>query len=153
MDTFWIAFRNSVVFLVVAAIFKGLLGTSLAFLLLQNLRGKKLIRGSSSSRFTAAHRDQRALVEVDVRSQFSVINWVLSRAGLIGSYGSESWPVWLGQPHLALAACIAVTVWRTFRSARSCCWPGFTAIPLEVLDAAKSMAARSPALPPHRERR
>src|SRR5881396_4140672 len=45
MDTFWIAFRNSVVFLVVAAIFKGLLGTSLAFLLLQNFRGKKLIRG------------------------------------------------------------------------------------------------------------
>src|SRR5207247_3383826 len=45
MDTFWIAFQNSVVFLVVAAIFKSLLGTSLAFLLLQQFRGKKLIRG------------------------------------------------------------------------------------------------------------
>src|SRR3989442_13651932 len=45
MDTFWIAFQNSVVFLVVAAIFKSLLGTSLAFLLLQQFRGKKLVRG------------------------------------------------------------------------------------------------------------
>src|SRR5439155_26028274 len=32
MDTFWIAFRNRVVFPVVAGMFKGLLGTSLAFL-------------------------------------------------------------------------------------------------------------------------
>ena len=45
MDAFWISMRNSVVFLVVAAIFKSLLGTSLAFLLLQNFRGKKLVRG------------------------------------------------------------------------------------------------------------
>src|SRR5262249_43419703 len=45
MDTFWIAFRNSVIFLVVAAIFKSLLGTSLAFLLLQDFKGKKIVRG------------------------------------------------------------------------------------------------------------
>src|SRR5215510_13680655 len=45
MDLFWLAFRNSVVFLVVAAVLKSLLGTSLAFLLLQNFKGKKLIRG------------------------------------------------------------------------------------------------------------
>src|ERR1700675_4269901 len=40
MDTFRDALRNSIVFLVVAAIFKSLLGTSLAFLLLQNFKGK-----------------------------------------------------------------------------------------------------------------
>ena len=45
MDVFWTALRNSVVFLVVAAIFKSILGTSLAFLLLQEFPGKKLIRG------------------------------------------------------------------------------------------------------------
>ena len=36
-------------------------------------------------------------------SQFSVINWVLSRIGLIGQFGTDSWPIWLGDPHLALA--------------------------------------------------
>ena len=35
MDTFWIAFRNSLVFFFSAAILKSILGTSLAFLLLQ----------------------------------------------------------------------------------------------------------------------
>ena len=44
MDTFWIALRNSVVFFVVAAILKSILGTSLAFLLLQDFRGKKIVR-------------------------------------------------------------------------------------------------------------
>ena len=37
-------------------------------------------------------------------SQFSVINWVpAAGSGLIGAYGSRDWPIWLGQPHLALA--------------------------------------------------
>src|SRR5712664_1241400 len=44
-DVFYIALRNSIGFTVVAAIFKGLLGTSLAFLLLQPFRGRKFIRG------------------------------------------------------------------------------------------------------------
>jgi len=39
-DVFWIALRNSVLFLVIAAIFKSILGTSLAFLLLQEFPGK-----------------------------------------------------------------------------------------------------------------
>ena len=137
MDTFWIAFRNSVVFLVVAAIFKGLLGTSLAFLLLQNFRGKKLIRGLVVIPFTLPIAISVLSWKWMYDSQFSVINWVLSRAGLIGSYGSESWPVWLGQPKLALAACIAVNVWRTFPFSAIVLLAGFTAIPLEVLDAAK----------------
>src|SRR5205823_9458722 len=70
-------------------------------------------------------------------SQFSVINWALSRVGLIGAYGSESWPIWLGQPHLALAACIAVNVWRTFPFSAIVLLAGFTAVPLEVIDAAQ----------------
>src|SRR2546428_645994 len=44
-DVFFIALRNSIGFTVVAAVFKGLLGTSLAFLLLQPFWGKKFIRG------------------------------------------------------------------------------------------------------------
>ena len=41
------------------------------------------------------------------------------------------------QPHLALAACIAVNVWRTFPFSAIVLLAGFTAVPLEVLDAAK----------------
>ena len=137
MDTFWIAMRNSVVFLVVAAIFKSLLGTSLAFLLLQNFRGKKLIRGLVVIPFTLPVAISVLSWKWMYDSQFSVINWVLHRLGLIGGYGSESWPVWLGQPALALMACIAVNVWRTFPFSAIVLLAGFTAVPLEVLDAAK----------------
>jgi multiple sugar transport system permease protein len=137
MDTFWIAFRNSLVFLVVAAIFKSVLGTALAFLLLQDFWGKKVIRGLVVIPFTLPIAISVLSWKWMYDSQFSVINWVLSRAGLIGSFGSPDWPVWLGQPHLALAACIAVNVWRTFPFSAIVLLAGFTSVPLEVLDAAR----------------
>src|SRR5262249_2622825 len=44
-DVFYIALRNSIGFTLLAALFKGFLGTTLAFLLLQPFWGKKFIRG------------------------------------------------------------------------------------------------------------
>jgi multiple sugar transport system permease protein len=137
METFWIALRNSVVFLVVAAIFKSLLGTSLAFLLLQDFPGKKLVRGLVVIPFTLPIAISVLAWKWMYDSQFSVINWVLSRIGVIGSFGSESWPVWLGNPTLALLACIAVNVWRTYPFSAIVLLAGFTSVPPEVLDAAK----------------
>src|SRR5262244_254679 len=136
-DVFYTSLRNSVVFTLVAAVFKGLLGTTLAFLLLQPFWGRKLVRGLVVIPFTLPIAISVLSWKWMYDSQFSVINWTLSRLGLIGSYGSESWPVWLGQPQLALAACIAVNVWRTFPFSAIVLLAGFTAIPLEVLDAAK----------------
>jgi multiple sugar transport system permease protein len=137
MDVFWIALRNSVLFLVIAAIFKSLLGTTLAFLLLQDFRGKKIVRGLVVIPFTLPIAISVLAWKWMYDSQFSVINWVLSRVGLIGQFGTESWPIWLGNPKLALAACIAVNVWRTFPFSAIVLLAGFTSVPLEVLDAAK----------------
>jgi multiple sugar transport system permease protein len=137
MEVFWIALRNSVIFLVVAAIFKSLLGTSLAFLLLQTFPGKKIVRGLVVIPFTLPIAISVLAWKWMYDSQFSVVNWVLSRVGLIGQYGSESWPVWLGSPALALPACIAVNVWRTFPFSAIVLLAGFTSVPNEVLDAAK----------------
>ena len=137
MDVFWIALQNSVIFLVVAAIFKSILGTSLAFLLLQEFPGKKLIRGLVVIPFTLPIAISVLAWKWMYDSQFSVINWVLSRVGLIGQYGTDSWTIWLGDPKLALLACIAVNVWRTFPFSAIVLLAGFTSVPLEVLDAAK----------------
>jgi len=137
MDLFWLAFRNSVVFLVVAAVLKSLLGTSLAFLLLQNFRGQKLIRGLVVIPFTLPIAISVLSWKWMYDSQFSVINWVLSRLGLIGQFGTEGWPIWLGDPKLALIACILVNVWRTFPFSAIVLLAGFTSVPVEVLDAAK----------------
>jgi multiple sugar transport system permease protein len=135
--TFYTALRNSILFTVGAGIMKGLLGTTLAFLLLQPFKGRKVVRALVVIPFTLPIAVSVLGWKWMFDSQFSVINWVLSRAGLIGGYGSESWPVWLGQPHLALLACIAVNVWRTFPFSAIVLLAGFTAVPLEVLDAAK----------------
>jgi multiple sugar transport system permease protein len=137
MDTFWIALRNSVVFFVVAAILKSILGTSLAFLLLQNFRGKKIVRALVVIPFTLPVAISVLGWKWMYDSQFSVFNWVLSRLGLIGAYGTDSWPVWLGDPRLALIACVIVNVWRTFPFSAIVLLAGFTSVPTEVLDAAK----------------
>ena len=137
MDTFRDALRNSIVFLVVAAIFKSILGTSLAFLLLQNFKGKKLVRALVVIPFTLPITVSVLSWKWMYDSQFSVINWGLHKAGLIGPYGSESWPIWLGQPQLALIACIGVNVWRSFPFSAIVLLAGFTSVPTEVLDAAR----------------
>jgi multiple sugar transport system permease protein len=137
MDTFRDALRNSIVFLVVAAIFKSILGTSLAFLLLQSFKGKKLVRALVVIPFTLPITVTVLSWKWMYDSQFSVINWGLHKAGLIGGYGSESWPIWLGQPQLALLACIGVNVWRSFPFSAIVLLAGFTSVPTEVLDAAR----------------
>ena len=137
MDTFWIALQNSELFLVIAAVLKSALGTSLAFLLLQDFRGKKLVRGLVVIPFTLPIAISVLSWKWMYDSQFSVINWVLSRLGLIGQFGTEGWPIWLGDPKLALAACIMVNVWRTFPFSAIVLLAGFTSVPSEVLDAAK----------------
>ena len=124
-------------FLVVAAILKSLLGTSLAFLLLQNFKGRKIVRGLVVIPFTLPIAISVLSWKWMYDSQFSVINWVLSRMGLIGQFGTAGWPIWLGDPHLALAACIMVNVWRTFPFSAIVLLAGFTSVPNEILDAAK----------------
>jgi multiple sugar transport system permease protein len=136
-DVFLIALRNSIGFTVVAAVFKGLLGTTLAFLLLQPFKGKKIVRGLVVIPFTLPISISVLGWKWMYDSQFSVINWFLSRIGVIGAYGSPDWPVWLGEPHLALAACIMVNVWRNFPFSAIVLLAGFTSVPTEVLDAAR----------------
>src|SRR5437773_1539402 len=136
-DVFYTALRNSIVFTVVAAIFKGLLGTSLAFLLRQAFLGRKFIRGLVVIPFTLPISISVLGGKWMYDSQFSVINWFLSRIGVIGTYGSAGWPVWLGEPHLALLACIMVNVWRNFPFSAIVLLAGFTSVPTEILDAAR----------------
>ena len=136
-DVFYIALRNSIMFTIVAAVFKGFLGTTLAFLLLQPFWGRKFIRGLVVIPFTLPISISVLGWKWMYDSQFSVINWFLSRIGVIGTYGSADWPVWLGQPHLAMAACIIVNVWRNFPFSAIVLLAGFTSVPTEVLDAAK----------------
>src|SRR5574341_525214 len=107
---FYIALRNTLVFTVGAWICKSLLGTTLAFLLMQPFRGRKLVRALIVIPFTIPIAVSALGWKWMFDSHFSVINWVLSHLGLIGGYGTAGWPVWLGQPTLALLAVMFVNV-------------------------------------------
>ena len=64
-------------------------------------------------------------------SIYSVINWTLRWLGFGG------WPIWLGQPRLAMAAIITVQVWRTLPLATVILLGGLSSIPQDIHDAAE----------------
>jgi multiple sugar transport system permease protein len=135
--TFYTALRNTLVFTVGAGILKGLLGTMLAFLLMQPFKGRRLVRALIVIPFTLPIAVSVLGWKWMFDSQFSVINWALSRLSLIGAYGSPDWPVWLGQPHLALFSVMFVNVWRGFPFSAIVLMAGITSVSPEILDAAK----------------
>jgi len=135
--TFYTALRNSIVFTVGAGIMKGILGTSLAFLLLQPFKGRKVVRALIVVPFTLPIAVSVLGWKWMFDSQFSVINWALSRLHVIGAYGSPDWPVWLGQPGLALLSVMFVNVWRGFPFSAIVLLAGLTSVPPEILEAAK----------------
>ena len=64
-------------------------------------------------------------------SIYSVINWTLKWLGF------SFWPVWLGDPHLAMIAIITVHVWRTMPLATVILLGGLSSIPQDIHDAAE----------------
>lgn len=135
--TFYVALRNTFVFTIGAGIMKGLLGTALAFLLMQPFWGRKIVRALVVIPFTLPIAISVLGWKWMFDSQFSVINWALARLNLIGGYGSPGWPVWLGQPHLALFSVMFVNVWRGFPFTAIVLMAGMTSVPPEVIDSAK----------------
>jgi len=131
-DVFRLALRNTILFTVVAGIFKAILGTLLAFLLIQEVHGKKLIRALVVIPWTLPVAISALAWNWMFDSQFSAINWLATHLHLI-----RGWPIWLGEPGLALASVITVNVWRGFPFAAIVLLAGFTAVPLELLDAGK----------------
>ncbi len=131
-STFRQALRNTVVFTVTAGVFKILLGTLLAFLLIQEVRGRKLIRPLVVLPWTLPVAISALAWKWMFDPQFSAVNYVGTRLHLI-----HGWPNWLGEPALAMAAVIAVNVWRGFPFAAIVLMAGFSAVPLELLDAGK----------------
>ena len=136
-QTFYVAVRNTLVFTMGAGILKGLLGTTLAFLLVQAFTGRRIVRALVVIPFTLPIAVSELGWKWMFDSQFSVVNWALSRLGVIGGYGSADWPVWLGQPGLALFSVMFVNVWRGFPFSAIVLMAGMTSVPPEIIEAAK----------------
>jgi multiple sugar transport system permease protein len=133
-SVFLTALRNTLLFAGVSAILKGLLGTFLAFLLAERVPGTKLFRFVILLPWTVPIALSSITWKWMFDTQYSIVNWVLRGAGLIDP---RAMPNWLGEPTLAVLSVIGVNVWRGFPFGAVILLAGLTAIPHEILDAAK----------------
>ena len=131
-SVFLTALRNTVFFVLVAALFKSLLGTTLAFLLAENLPGTRIFRLIILLPWTIPIALSSITWKWMFDSQYSIINWIGTHLGILHSN-----PIWLGDPNLAAASIIMVNIWRGFPFAAIILLAGLTSVPQDILDAAK----------------
>jgi multiple sugar transport system permease protein len=133
-SVFLTALRNTLLFTAASAVLKGLLGTTLAFLLAENVRGTRVFRFIILLPWTVPIALSSITWKWMFDTQYSIINWVLHAVGILRP---SDMPNWLGDPTLAILSIIAVNVWRGFPFGAVILLAGMSAVPGEVLDAAK----------------
>ena len=131
--------QNSFVFTAIALTFKTVLGVWLALLLARNLRFKRLLRGAVLLPWVIPTALSTLGWWWMFDSLYSVVNWTALRLGLIDPPG----PNWLGMPGYAMAAVIAVNVWRGLPFFAITVLAGLVSIPREYYEAAEVDGAGS----------
>ncbi len=131
---FLTALRNTLLFTAASAVLKGLLGTTLAFLLAENMPGTRLFRFVILLPWTVPIALSSITWKWMFDTQYSIINWFLHATGILKPFDM---PNWLGDPTLAIISIIAVNVWRGFPFGAVILLAGMGSIPGEVIDAAK----------------
>jgi multiple sugar transport system permease protein len=131
--TFLRALRNTFVFAFVSQALVLVLAKTLALSLLKDFRGKWVVRLLILLPWVAPISLGSIGWLWILDSVYSVINWT-GRA--LGIFGPATWPIWLGQPTLAMASIITVHVWRLLPLATVILLGGLTSIPQDIHDAA-----------------
>ncbi len=136
-DAFRQTFQNAFVFTSISVAVKVVLGVSLALLLNQQLWFKRLIRGAVLLPWVIP----TALSVLGwwwmFNSLYSVVNWTGIHVGLLDPPG----PNWLGQKYYAMAAVVAVNVWRGLPFFAITILAGLVSIPRELHEAAEADGA------------
>ncbi|NMG42870.1 ABC transporter permease subunit [Aromatoleum toluvorans] len=131
--TFWQSLRNAVVFTLVSQAFVVVLGKILAMALYRDFRGKWLVRFLILLPWVAPISLGSIGWLWIFDPVYSIINWMARGLGLLAP---NAWPIWLGQPDLAMASVIMVNVWRLLPLATVIILGGLCSIPQDIHDAA-----------------
>ncbi|MDF3832078.1 sugar ABC transporter permease [Cupriavidus basilensis] len=131
--TFWRSLGNALVFTLVSQALVVVLAKILALALFHDFRGKWLVRLLILLPWVAPISLGAIGWLWIFDPVYSVINWTLRALGL---FGPDTWPVWLGQPGLAMASVILVDVWRLLPLATVIILAGLHGIPQDIHDAA-----------------
>jgi multiple sugar transport system permease protein len=130
--TFILAVRNTLIIGVIATAAKITLSVALAFLMLGAFPGRGILRTLFVLPWTIPIALSTIAYKWMFHSQYSVVNWMLINAGIMDQ-GIQ----WLGTPIPAMAAVIFVSTWRAVPFGAITVLAGLTAIPAEVIEAAR----------------
>jgi multiple sugar transport system permease protein len=130
--TFSLAVRNTLIIGVVATLAKITLSVGLAFLMLGAFPGRGIMRTLFVLPWTIPIALSTIAWKWMFHSQYSVINWMLVKVGVLDQ-GIQ----WLGTPIPAMAAVIIVSTWRAVPFGAITVMAGLTAVPADVVDAAR----------------
>lgn len=130
---FWQALRNTIFFTIVSQVIVLVLAKVLAMALMKDFRGKWLVRLLILLPWVAPVSLGAIGWLWIFDSIYSIINWT---ARAVGLFGPDVWPIWLGQPDLAMASIITVHVWRLLPLATVIVLAGLSSIPQDIHDAA-----------------
>ncbi|RQR58918.1 sugar ABC transporter permease [Burkholderia sp. Bp9126] len=131
--TFWQSLRNALVFTLVSQALVVVLAKVLALALARDFPGKWLVRLAILLPWVAPISLGSIGWLWIFDPVYSIINWT-GRA--LGVFGPGVWPIWLGQPHLAMMSVIVVDVWRLLPLATVIILAGMQGIPQDLHDAA-----------------
>jgi multiple sugar transport system permease protein len=132
--TFWRSLRNAVMFTVVSQVLVVVLGKILAMALYKDFPGKWIVRLLILLPWVAPISLSSIAWLWIFDPVYSILN-VSARA--LHIIGPDTWPIWLGQPDLAMASVIMVDVWRLLPLATVIILAGLSAIPQDIHDAAQ----------------
>jgi multiple sugar transport system permease protein len=130
--TFWQTVRNSFIFTFGSEAIRLVIGLPLAFALNRSFKGKRLVQGVILIPFVIPIALSSLAWKWMFDSLYSVINWMLMTLHII----DYPWQ-WLGEPGLAMWSVIILNVWRGFPFSAVILLAGLTAVPVEVIEAAK----------------
>jgi multiple sugar transport system permease protein len=130
--TFRLAVRNTLIVGVISTAAKITLSVALAFLMLGAFPGRRIVRALLVLPWTVPIALSTIGWKWMFHSQYSVINWLLLKFGII-----DQAIQWLGTPVAAMAAVIMVSTWRAVPFGAIVVLAGLTAVPSDVVDAAR----------------
>ena len=107
--TFWTSLENTVQITVISQVLVIVFANVLAMALISDFCGKWLVRLLILLPWVAPISLSSIGWLWIFDSIYSIINWT---ARAVGLFGPHYWPIWLGEPHLAMTSIIIVQVWR-----------------------------------------
>jgi multiple sugar transport system permease protein len=132
--TFWRSMANTFVFTLMSQVLVVILAKILAMALYKDFRGKWLVRLLILLPWVAPISLGTIGWLWIFDPVYSIINWTLRAASILPA---NIWPIWLGQPNLAMASIVLVDVWRLLPLATVIILAGLSGIPQDIHDAAE----------------